>query len=501
MYRLHKYLKGLKIQDYGHESVKLHRDIAVSMNELGYERNMLDKAFLAEGVPLFDETNDSVGDSNYLGVPSSLTRFVPENLDEVFDWELISSTLYSARDLNPKKRIGSSIKEGLKDVINEVMDLINSYSKQRGRLIDFKETLYCYWRLDPLHGVDLILDLLLVYRKYRGNKMTIQVRRHAYVQRTFTALHVRKIYSSKEDKLTSVFKKQVPIHEQLKNAFVSLKHSLQPYLPFGRVKTNVHMILPISGRFKIFKRFLEMYEDVCLKNNDNTYLYVILYKNEAAPQDFQNTLYLINEIKKKYFYSRISIVTIEEHFSRGKALQHGVNQVNEDDLMLFIDVDMIFTKESLERIRKNTIYNKTIYFPIVYSQYNPKLLNVTYPVEEYSVYTRADFINENRGFWRQFGFGIVSLYKSDYNKIGGFNLMITGWGFEDVTFYDNVVKSNLKIVRCADPGLVHVYHPVRCDKDLDYTQRNMCLGTQASTLGSFSVLQSYFLKYYKYLFS
>lgn len=66
------------------------------------------------------------------------------------------------------------------------MDLINSFSKQRGRVIDFKEILYGYWRLDPIYGVDLILDLLLVYRKYRGHKMTVQVRRHAYIQQTFS---------------------------------------------------------------------------------------------------------------------------------------------------------------------------------------------------------------------------------------------------------------------------------------------------------------------------
>lgn len=66
------------------------------------------------------------------------------------------------------------------------MELINQYSKQRGRVIDFREILYGYWRLDPLHGVDLILDLLLMYKKYRGQKMSVQVRRHAYLQQTFT---------------------------------------------------------------------------------------------------------------------------------------------------------------------------------------------------------------------------------------------------------------------------------------------------------------------------
>lgn len=80
------------------------------------------------------------------------------------------------------------------------MELINSYSKQRGRVIDFKEILYGYWRMDPIYGVDLILDLLLVYRKYRGHKMTVQVRRHAYIQQTFTGKmnHKKILFRSRE---------------------------------------------------------------------------------------------------------------------------------------------------------------------------------------------------------------------------------------------------------------------------------------------------------------
>lgn len=63
---------------------------------------------------------------------------------------------------------------------------INMYSRQRGRVIEYRELTYGYWRLDPLHGVDLVLDMLLTYRKYRGHKMTVPVRRHAYMQLTFT---------------------------------------------------------------------------------------------------------------------------------------------------------------------------------------------------------------------------------------------------------------------------------------------------------------------------
>lgn len=69
------------------------------------------------------------------------------------------------------------------------MELINSFSKQRGRIIDFKELLYGYYRTGAVYGVDWILDLLLVYQKYRGHKMTVQVRRHAFFQQIFTGTY------------------------------------------------------------------------------------------------------------------------------------------------------------------------------------------------------------------------------------------------------------------------------------------------------------------------
>lgn len=83
------------------------------------------------------------------------------------------------------------MKEGLADVITEVMENINNYSRQRGRIIEFRELLYGYTRLNHVYGQDFILDLLLIYKKYRGKKMTVPVRRHLYVQRAFTGAFVK----------------------------------------------------------------------------------------------------------------------------------------------------------------------------------------------------------------------------------------------------------------------------------------------------------------------
>lgn len=71
----------------------------------------------------------------------------------------------------------------------QVMESINKHSKQRGRVIEFRELLYGYHRVNPLFGADYVLDMLLMYKKYRGRKMTVPVRRHAYLQQQFTGMY------------------------------------------------------------------------------------------------------------------------------------------------------------------------------------------------------------------------------------------------------------------------------------------------------------------------
>ncbi|CBY15627.1 unnamed protein product [Oikopleura dioica] len=49
-------------------------------------------------------------------------------------------------------------------------------------------------------------------------------------------------------------------------------------------------------------------------------------------------------------------------------------------------------------------------------------------------------IAELRGFWREYGYGMVSLFKEDFDKAGGFDVKIIGWGMEDVYLASNVVR-------------------------------------------------------------
>jgi hypothetical protein len=67
-------------------------------------------------------------------------------------------------------------------VVGHVLDSINLDARERGRSIEFRDLYYVYVNEDPRYGMTYILDLLLVYKKFKGNKVTMKVRRHLYVR-------------------------------------------------------------------------------------------------------------------------------------------------------------------------------------------------------------------------------------------------------------------------------------------------------------------------------
>lgn len=289
----------------------------------------------------------------------------------------------------------------------------------------------------------------------------------------------------------------------------------------------------------------------------NVDLLVALYKDDenltntlgTSSKNVSNAMIqILTYLKNKYPKNGINYLILNGNFSRGVALDRASrsNYVSDNDILFYIDVDIVFDRESIERIRRNTIKHKQVYLPIVFSEYDSRRLmrrdfvdvfedSHTQQIHSgstdaylkhssgyledfvryYSEYVSHtdDTVTDSRGYFRQFGYGIVSIFRSDAlnTKINGFDTDIKGWGLEDVKFLEKIIASNqqqsqklldiadgktidntstensfmLKMIRAPDPSLVHIFHPIECDKGLDEAQYKMCLGTKANTLGSY----------------
>ncbi|ESP05353.1 hypothetical protein LOTGIDRAFT_152198 [Lottia gigantea] len=467
LFRIQNYFQSTKILHLHHKELLLQRDI-----------HLIDELLGSPGYTF---------NVNRLALLPSLTKYRPSEADDVISWDFMTKPIFSHHHNNPKRGLEGSLSSAIDDVINQIMQLVNKNARQRGRTLDFKEILYGYKRVNPLFGADYILDLLLIYRKHKGRKMTVPVRRHAYVQQSFTEVE---------------FKEEIPTYELHSNMGAKVLHLFRKFAVGEEQKTvydkrqeKINFVMPLSGRLKIFERFMRNFEDIFLKTGENVKLHVVLFNSEherGEDMALEKSISLLQQYQNKYSENSVEIIQASGAFSRGRGLELGAARCSSDSLLFLVDVDIVMTRYVLNRIRLNTKQGSQVYFPIVFSQYYP--LTVCHGnVNHCDCHNQECFINpqdfsEETGYWRQFGFGITAMYRSDMLAVGGFDLSIQGWGKEDVDLYQKFIESNMTIVRSVDIGMTHAFHEIICDSHLDPAQFIMCKGSRAQSYGSHSYL-------------
>ncbi|XP_030579745.1 chondroitin sulfate synthase 3-like isoform X2 [Archocentrus centrarchus] len=461
-YRLHSFMLSREISRLRYRTILLHRE----------GRHM---SYLSDTEILWEDQQ--------LGSPPSYMRYVPSERNDVTEWDFMTSHhSYSAvENKMARQSLGKLLRTALEDIIVEVMDMINENSKTRGHVIDFKEIQYGYYRVDPIHGAEYILDLLLLYKKHKGRKITLPVRRHAYLQQSFS----QPFFTEAED--LNVAELMAAINSESKSlSFLSNSLKFLSRFQFyestremwEQSQKKINILVPLSGRYSTFIRFMENFEKVCLIPKQNVKLSIILVDNVNTKKRKKH-IHLIMDYKRKYPKADMLVIPMTGNFSRGLALELGSSQLDNDTLLFFCDVDLIFSGDALQRCRDNAVQGRQVYFPIVFSQYNPKMV-----YGEKAPSENKFGLTKKSGFWRDYGFGITCVYKSDLLKAGGFDTSILGWGLEDVDLFTKVINSGLKVLRSQEPGIVHIYHPVNCNSSLEQKQYKMCLGSRASTFAS-----------------
>ena len=261
----------------------------------------------------------------------------------------------------------------------------------------------------------------------------------------------------------------------------------RPFAPLQKVQVQmydrqeewINLIVPLAGRIDQFKIFMEMFTETCIQRDQRVFLTLVYFGKEGAQEAKQ----IVEHVATKNHYTHYKFIEKEEAFSRGAGLLAGAEAWNQGNVLLFFcDVDIIFEASFLDRCRLNAAPNSKVFYPIVFSLYNPSLVYN----EQSSIPSWREqlVLTRQSGFWRTFGFGMTCMYRSDFLLMRGFDTSIHGWGYEDVQLYRKFIQSNTEVVRAPDHGIFHLWHEKKCDPLLPPSQYRMCLGSMARSEAS-----------------
>ena len=148
----------------------------------------------------------------------------------------------------------------------------------------------------------------------------------------------------------------------------------------------------------------------------------------------------------------------QTQFHRAAAINalHSSACVLKDCVLAIVDVDLTVGHGFL-RNALSIVGPKTIYFPIVWSEFRPSSVALV----ELFLGPLPKF-HQHKGLWREFGYGMYAISGADVTALM-MNNSFVGWGGEDNDFFSRAQGYGMTIVREHEHGLVHLWHPKVCE--------------------------------------
>lgn len=429
MHRLHVHFMNSKIELLQHKAVELQRIL----------RNM-DRLIKADEKRLVPQEKNSL---------QNIKDQLAKNYSEQWDMFTANSYYFDVKLRSPGTGIRGALKIELTHLLESTIDHLKEESRRTSHAgnKNVHKIKHGYRRVHPIYGVQYVLQLTVkTQRKIRDHKLK--------KTRTISTLNDRVFHSQRP--LGNVLYRAEPVYD------------MSPY---------VHFLVPLEGRLETFRRFMNNFEQVCLKPLLRVKLLVAYSSSVSSPDEHKAVL---KEYQDKYPLAGLTWLDVPGNFSRGIAMMLAADQYERTALLFLCDVDLIFSKEFIDRCRMNTALGKHVFYPIMYSQFDPKLSHTSNnkPDTYYN-------INEGGGIWRTYSYGPACMYGQDMHAVGGFDTSIKGWGWEDVDLYQKFINhTEYEVLRAADPGLIHIYHPVNCDPNLPDRQMTLCQGSKASGIAN-----------------